>query len=174
MLADVEELEAMVRRRWRLAATLGPRTRGAADLAELLRTVLDEAGDARPDVAARLRCPMAHPIDGPRRPLGLKRAIANLVANAVNYGGCARVTLQPRCDGGCWSSRSRMKAQVSLLANWTESSSRFTVASHRAARRPVVSGSGCRSPENPSGPWRRCDAGQSCHGRCEGDDDATG
>jgi len=101
MLADVEELEAMV------SATLAfgrdARTNEPVvplDLAELLRTVLDEAGDARPDAAARLQ------YDGPphltvhARPLGLKRAIANLVANAVNYGGCARVTLQPRCDGG--------------------------------------------------------------------------
>ena len=100
MLADVEELEAMV------SATLAfgrdARTTEPVvplDLAELLRTVLDEAGDARPDVAGRLR------YDGPPhvtvrgRPLGLKRAIANLVTNAVNYGGCARVTLQPPSDG---------------------------------------------------------------------------
>jgi signal transduction histidine kinase len=101
MLADVEELEAMV------SATLAfgrdARTTEPVvplDLAELLRTVLDEAGDARPDAAARLR------YDGPAhltvraRPLGLKRAFANLVTNAVNYGGCARVTLQPQSDGG--------------------------------------------------------------------------
>ena len=29
------------------------------------------------------------------RPLALKRALANLVANAVNYGGSARLTLAP-------------------------------------------------------------------------------
>ncbi len=101
MLADVEELEAMV------SATLAfgrdARTTEPVvplDLAELLRTVLDEAGDAHPDVAAMLR------YDGPAhmtvraRPLGLKRAFANLVTNAVNYGGCARVTLQPPSDSG--------------------------------------------------------------------------
>jgi signal transduction histidine kinase len=101
MLADVEELEAMV------SATLAfgrdARTTEPVvplDLAELLRTVLDEAGDARPDVAAGLQ------YDGPphltvrARPLGLKRAIANLVTNSVNYGGCARVTLRPPSDGG--------------------------------------------------------------------------
>ena len=62
MLADLEELEAMV------SATLAfgrdARTTepvASLDLAELLRTVLDEAGDARPDVGgeAGLRRPAA-------------------------------------------------------------------------------------------------------------------
>ena len=51
ILADLEELEAMV------SATLafGRDARGSEpvspiDLAELLRTILDEAGDARPDL----------------------------------------------------------------------------------------------------------------------------
>ena len=51
MLADLEELEAMV------SATLAFGRDAASaepvsplDLAELLRTVLDEAGDARPEV----------------------------------------------------------------------------------------------------------------------------
>ena len=74
MLADLEELEAMV------SATLafGRDAKStepvvALDLAELLRTVLDEAGDARPDVAEELA------YDGPSRltvrarPLALKR-----------------------------------------------------------------------------------------------------
>lgn len=96
MLADLEELEAMV------AATLvfGRDARTGEpvvplDLAELLRTVLDEAADARPEAADRLG------YDGPphltlrARPLGLKRAFANLVSNAVTYGGAARVRLLP-------------------------------------------------------------------------------
>ena len=33
------------------------------------------------------------------RSLALKRALANLVTNAVTYGGCARVTLIPPTDG---------------------------------------------------------------------------
>ncbi len=94
MLADLEELEAMV------SATLAfgrdaksTEPVSQLDLAELLRTVLDEAGDARPDAAARLA------YDGPAhltvraRPLGLKRVFANLVANAVGYAGEARVRL---------------------------------------------------------------------------------
>ena len=101
MLADLEELEAMV------AATLafGRDARGSEqvvtlDLAELLRTVLDEAGDARPEAVERLS------YDGPAhlilrgRPLGLKRAFANLVGNALQYGGSARVRLlAPGRDG---------------------------------------------------------------------------
>ncbi len=101
ILADLEELEAMV------SATLafGRDASGAEpvsplDLAELLRTVLDEAGDARPEAAERLA------YEGPghftlrARPLALKRALANLVANAVNYGGSARVRLLPPAPAG--------------------------------------------------------------------------
>ncbi len=94
MLADLEELEAMV------SATLafGRDTKAtepvsALDLPELLRTVLDEAADARPEIADRLA------YEGPAhlviraRTLSLKRAFANLVSNAVSYGGSARVRL---------------------------------------------------------------------------------
>jgi signal transduction histidine kinase len=100
MLLDLEELEAMV------SATLvfgRDATSGepvsALDLAELLRTILDEAGDARPEAADKLR------YDGPphltvrARTLALKRALANLVANAVNYGNGALVRLTPPADG---------------------------------------------------------------------------
>jgi signal transduction histidine kinase len=96
ILLDLEELEAMV------AATLafGRDARDgepvvALDLAELLRTVLDEAADARPEAAERLA------YEGPAhlilraRTLGLKRAFANLVSNAVTYGGAARLRLIP-------------------------------------------------------------------------------
>ncbi|MFH5923610.1 ATP-binding protein [Roseomonas xinghualingensis] len=99
MLADLEEMEAMV------TATLAFARDDAAaepsvplDLAALCRTVLDEAADARPDAA-----PEAFSYQGPERltvrgrPIALKRALANLVANAANYGSAARVTLlQPQ------------------------------------------------------------------------------
>jgi len=96
-LADLEEMEAMVN------ATLAFARDDAAaepsvplDLAALCRTVLDEAADARPDTA-----PEAFAYAGPERltvrgrPIALKRALANLVANAANYGGAARVALDP-------------------------------------------------------------------------------
>ncbi len=96
MLLDLDELEAMVSATLafgRDAASAEPVA--ALDLAELLRTILDEAADAWPDAAEKLR------YDGPAhltvhaRPLGLKRALANLVSNAVNYGGGAVVRLAP-------------------------------------------------------------------------------
>jgi len=101
VLADLEELETMV------SATLAfgrdARTGepvSALDMAELLRTLLDETGDARPEAASRLE------YEGPphwtvrARPLALKRALTNLIANAVMYGGGARVRLVPPASVG--------------------------------------------------------------------------
>jgi signal transduction histidine kinase len=94
ILADLEELEAMVSATLafgRDARTTEPVTQ--LDLAELLRTILDETGDARPDVLDKLN------YDGPAhltvhaRSLALKRVFANLIVNAVNYGGSAMVRL---------------------------------------------------------------------------------
>ena len=100
IMADLEELEAMV------AATLAfgrdARTTepvSSLDLAELLRTVLDEAGDARPDLAERLDYEGPAHLIVRARPLALKRALTNLVANAVTYGGAARVRLVPPTGG---------------------------------------------------------------------------
>jgi signal transduction histidine kinase len=95
-LADLEELEAMV------SATLAfgrdakaTEPVSSLDLPELLRTVLDEAGDARPEAADRLAYEGPPHLTVRARPLSLKRAFANLVSNAVNYGGSARVRLIP-------------------------------------------------------------------------------
>jgi signal transduction histidine kinase len=100
VLGDLDELETMV------SATLafGRDSRvnepvSSIDLAELLRTILDETGDANPESADRLT------YDGPShqtvrvRPVALKRALANLVSNAETYGGSARVTMEPPVDG---------------------------------------------------------------------------
>ena len=66
MLADLEELEAMVVRHPGLRRATHAATEPVAslDLAELLRTVLDEAADAGPDLAERLA------YDGPAAPDG--------------------------------------------------------------------------------------------------------
>jgi len=94
MLLDLEELEAMV------SATLAfgrdatsAEPVSALDLAELLRTILDEAGDAQPEAADKLRYEGPPHLTVRARSLALKRALANLVANAVNYGGGALVRL---------------------------------------------------------------------------------
>jgi len=89
-VADLEEMRAMI------AATLAFARDEAAvedpaplDLAVLLQTVCDEAADGGADVT----------FAGPEharcfgRPAALKRAFANLVENAVRYGGCARAGL---------------------------------------------------------------------------------
>jgi hypothetical protein len=96
MLADLDELEAMV------ASTLAygrdvaaDEPVAAVDLPELARTVLDETADARPDSAENLS------YDGPDhltvrvRSLAMKRALSNLVMNALAYGGNAQVRLAP-------------------------------------------------------------------------------
>ncbi|HYZ62125.1 MAG TPA: ATP-binding protein [Acetobacteraceae bacterium] len=97
MLADLDELEAMV------AATLafgrdvaGSEPAVPLDLAALVRTVLDEAADARPSQADRLSYAGPEHLTVQARPVALKRAIANLVGNALAYGGQARVALEKR------------------------------------------------------------------------------
>jgi signal transduction histidine kinase len=94
MLADLDEMEAMIGATLAFArddAATEPATQ--MDIAALCCTVADEASDARPDQAEKIS------YDGPEklviraRPLALKRAIANLVANALNYGGAARLVL---------------------------------------------------------------------------------
>jgi signal transduction histidine kinase len=100
LLADLAELEAMV------SATLAfgrdARTTEKIvplDLAELIRTILDEAGDTHLEAADRLG------YDGPThltiraRSLAMKRALTNLISNAIAYGGSARVRLEPPAGG---------------------------------------------------------------------------
>lgn len=106
MLADLDEMEAMVSATIAFGRIASPNEPvSPIDLAELLRTVLDEAGDAAPDIADRLR------YEGPDhwtvrvRPQAFKRALTNLVSNAVKYGGCAYVRLVPPGRGGGGSLR---------------------------------------------------------------------
>ncbi|MBO0710908.1 MAG: HAMP domain-containing protein [Acetobacteraceae bacterium] len=96
MLLDLEEMEAMV------SATLAfgrdattTESVAALDLAELIQTVLDEAADARPAEAEKLSYEGPGHLAVRARPLALKRALANLVSNALNYGGNALVRLTP-------------------------------------------------------------------------------
>jgi signal transduction histidine kinase len=100
MLADLDELESMV------AATLAfgrddaaAEALAAVDLAELLRTIGEEAADAQPEEGEHV-C-----YAGPQhqvvrvRPVAMKRALTNLVQNALKYGGKAHIELRPARDG---------------------------------------------------------------------------
>ena len=94
MLDDLDQLEAMVASTLafgRDATTQEPIS--AMDLAELVRTVLDETGDARPTSELDLAYEGPDHLVVRVRPIALKRAITNLINNAAAYGGGARATL---------------------------------------------------------------------------------
>ena len=94
MLADLEDLEAMVSATLafgRDAATSEPVT--SLDLAELLRTIVDETADTHPDKPDQMTYSGPAHIAITARLLSLKRALANLINNAMAYGGSAHVTL---------------------------------------------------------------------------------
>ena len=100
ILADLEEMEAMI------GATLAFARDDAAaepsvmvDLAALCRTVLDEATDAAPDMAEAIAYEGPEHLTVRARPVALKRALANLVGNALAYGGAARLTLAEAAPG---------------------------------------------------------------------------
>jgi len=97
ILADLEEMEAMIGATLAFArddAAAEPSV--AVDLAALCRTVLDEASDAATaETAERIAYDGPEHLTVSARPVALKRALANLVGNALAYGGAARLTLAP-------------------------------------------------------------------------------
>ena len=95
-MADLDELDAMVSATLvfgRDTADMEPAV--PFDLVALLRTVLDDAADARPDAGDQLSFAGPAHLTVHGRILALKRVFANLVGNAVKYGGAARVVLDP-------------------------------------------------------------------------------
>lgn len=100
MLADLDEMEAMV------AATLAFGRDAARDeplvqldLGAMLRTVLDEATDAMPERAEDVAYEGPAQLTVRARPLGLKRAFVNLIANALLYGESAHVRVHSPVNG---------------------------------------------------------------------------
>ena len=94
MLADLSEMEAMINATLAFArddAAAEPSI--AFDLAALCQTVLDEAADAAPDQADQVSYDGPERLRAQGRPAALKRALANLVGNALAYGGDARLRL---------------------------------------------------------------------------------
>lgn len=111
MLRDLDEMEAMVSATIAFGRIASPNEPvSPIDLAELLRTVLDEAGDAAPEIAEKLT------YNGPDhwtvrvRPQAFKRALTNLVGNAIKYGNAAHVRLLP-------PSRSDVSLRVEVTDN---------------------------------------------------------
>ncbi len=97
MLRDLAEMEAMIDATLAFArddAAKEPQI--AFDMAALCQTVLDEASDAAPEAEVAYDGPDRLPATG--RPAALKRALSNLVGNALAYGGAARVALE--AEGG--------------------------------------------------------------------------
>jgi signal transduction histidine kinase len=96
MMATLEEMQRMIEATLAFAreeATAeAPRS---VDLAALISTVVDDQADLGKDVAFAEAARMPYRC----RPTALKRAIANLIANALQYGERARVTLSGTPNG---------------------------------------------------------------------------
>lgn len=95
MLADLDEMEAMVNATLAFARDdARHEPRGPLDLAALLQSLCDDRADAGQD--AGFDGPSHMTVQG--RPVALRRAFANLIDNAIAYGGAVRVRLM-RADG---------------------------------------------------------------------------
>lgn len=98
MLADLAEMERMISATLAFARDDAAAERAApVDLAALVRTVLDEAADAAPGAATAYAGPDSLVVR--LRPVAAKRLVANLVGNALRYGGAARAALARGRDG---------------------------------------------------------------------------
>ena len=100
MLNDLTEMEAMINATLAFArddAATEPSV--AFDLAALCQTVMDEAVDAAPDRAELIVYEGPERLRAQGRPAALKRALANLVGNALAYGGDARLRLAREAAG---------------------------------------------------------------------------
>jgi len=100
MLRDLDELEAMVTATLAFGRDIaGSEPPVKLDLAELIRTILDETTDLNPDLAERItyRGPDHFTFRG--RLIALKRALSNLVGNAIAYGEGVEATLSQPSAG---------------------------------------------------------------------------
>jgi len=96
MLRDLDELEAMVTATLAFGRDIaGSEAPVRLDLVELVRTILDESTDLRPDLTDLITYhgPSHFTYNG--RPMALKRALSNLIGNAIIYGEGVEATLVP-------------------------------------------------------------------------------
>ncbi|PWC55183.1 ATP-binding protein [Azospirillum sp. TSO22-1] len=90
MLADLNEMEAMITATLAFARDDAQREpRGPLDLADLLQSLCEDRGDA--GQSAAYQGPVHSVVDA--RSVALRRAFANLMDNAIAYGGGCRVRL---------------------------------------------------------------------------------
>lgn len=100
ILADLDELEAMVGATLAFSRDISSSEPAVAlDFAVLVRTVIDETADARPEIADQLTYSGPEHLTLRGRPIALRRAVGNLLGNAVKYGGAAQVMLRDGADG---------------------------------------------------------------------------
>ncbi|MCE0464018.1 ATP-binding protein [Pseudomonas uvaldensis] len=91
LFRDVDEMQTMVNSAlefFRDDARLENAT--AFDLAELLHTIVDDLKDTGSEVSFQ----GPHRLVYMGRPIGIKRALVNLIDNAIKYGGEASITLE--------------------------------------------------------------------------------
>lgn len=96
LLGTLAEMESMIGSVLTFTkATVLDEPQREVDLSALLGSICDDAADA----GAVVEFEAPDKIIYSCRRMGLKRALTNLIDNAVKYGGCARVALERRRDG---------------------------------------------------------------------------
>jgi signal transduction histidine kinase len=94
MLSDMDDMTAMIESTLAFVRDDAKReTPLLVDLGALVESACENAIDAGGSVEAMTR----QGINVTCRPIAISRAVANLIDNALKYGGCARVALD--CDG---------------------------------------------------------------------------
>lgn len=96
MLATLEEMQRMIEATLSFARDeAGAEAPRSVDLSALLSTIVDDHADAGQDVAFADAPRLVYPC----RPVALRRAVSNLITNAVQYGERASVTLEDGAHG---------------------------------------------------------------------------
>jgi signal transduction histidine kinase len=94
--ADLDEMEAMINATLaHLSGSQETEARRPTDVPALLATLVDDASDAGHQASYEGPAHAAAMV----RPIALKRALGNLIHNAILYGGSARVKLATTSDG---------------------------------------------------------------------------